>query len=267
VKTRSWTLTVRDERGKRHRGVVSLADRAPKRPPEPPAEFHIVLLPSPASVRTVPAATAICTPHLARGAAIVDPTSEPPDIPTEIAALRRGEMSAARHAQYRAGDIYLPFGTLDAAKAFLRDGRVDFEHLAFALIEIQRAEVLAPYLAVIRHELGMPAPANALLALQTRLHPADPNERPPARAPGIVRLRKALRRLEAGDVPDITLDQLTTDLRFLRIFERTEHLMRRSALDRLLSDIVEPATLPPPSAPRPARGPARIVKLRPRGDA
>jgi len=261
VKDRSWTLTVRDEHGKRHRGLASFADRAPKHPPEPPAEFHIVLLSAPASVRSVPSSTAVCIPHLARGAAIVDADADPPDIAREIAALKRGEMSASRHAQYRAGEIMLPFGTLEAAKVFLRGGRVDFEHLALALIEMQRAETLAPYLAVIRHELGMRPPANALLALETRLYPADPGERPPARAPGIARLRKALKRLDAGNAPEATLDELTEDLRFLRLFERTEHVLRRTALDRLLSDVVEPAAAPPP------RTPARIIKLRPRGDA
>jgi len=239
---------------------VSFADRPPKCPPDAPAEFRIVLLSAPATVRSAPGATAVCIPHLARNAALVDPGAEPPSITAEIAALRRGEMSTARHAQYRAGEIILPFGTLDAAKAFLRGGRVEFEHLALALIEMQRAETLAPYLAVIRHELSMPPSANALLGLETRLHPADPNERPPARAPGIARLRRALKRLNAGQAPQATLDELTADLRFLRLFERTEHVLRRTALDRLLSDVVEPATPPP------ARAPGRIIKLRPRGD-
>jgi hypothetical protein len=268
MKAHSWTLAVRDERGKRHRGVVALADKAPKRPPEPPHAFSIALLTSPSTPSTVPGATALCVPHLARNAARLDRDVAVPGVRAELAALRRGEVSAARHAQYRAGEILLPYGKLDAAKVFLRGNRVDFEHLALLLVEMQRAEALAPYLAIIRHELAMPPSSNALLALETRLFPADASERPPARAPGIARLRRALKRLEAGEAPDLTLDELTADLRFLRAFERTDHLLRRTALDRLLSDIVRP-TSPPAAGATPARqpGPARIIKLRPRRDA
>jgi hypothetical protein len=175
-------------------------------------------------------------------------------------------MSKARHAQYRAGQVLLPAGSIDAAKVFLRDATVDFEHLALVLVDMQRAETLAPYLALIRHELGMPPGANALLALETRLFPADPAERPPARAPAIARLRKALKRLEAGDDPSIDLDELTSDLRFLRLFERTEHVLRRGALDRLLLDVSGTTHTAPPT-PGPRRRQARIIKLPKRGNA
>jgi hypothetical protein len=254
-------MAVRDERGKRHRGLVSLTGRAPSQSPKEPAEFQVALLTSPVAVQSVPGATAICIPHLARGAAVVDAASGLPSIAQEIAALKRGEMSEARHAQYRAGEVRLPAGTVDAAKVFAPGGRVDLEHLALVLVDMRRSELLAPFYAIIRHELGMPPTANALLALETRLYPADPDERPPARAPGIARLRRALKRLEAGDTPAMTLDELTADLRFLRLFERTEHILRRTALDRLLSDVSAPTPEPP------ARSSARIIKLRPRGDA
>jgi hypothetical protein len=146
---------------------------------------------------------------------------------------------------------------------FLRGSRVDLEHLALVLVDMQRAETLAPYLAIIRHELGMPPSANALLALETRLFPADARERPPARAPGIARLRRAAKRLATNAAPDMTLDELTDDLRFLRLFERTEHVLRRDALDRLLDDVAARAT--PGLVPKRTR--ARIINLPPRGDA
>ena len=206
---------------------------------------------SPLSIRSVPGATAICIPHLARAAAVVDAASELPTVAQEIAALKRGEISGARHAQYHAGEVRLPAGTIDAAKVFAPGGRVDLEHLALLLVDMRRSEMLAPYHAIIRHELGMPPPSNALLALETRLYPADADERPPARAPGIVRLRRALKRLEAGEEPAMTLDELTADLRFLLLFERTEHVLRRTALDRLLSDVVDPAAAAAGATARP----------------
>jgi hypothetical protein len=259
VKERSWTLAVRDERGRRHRGIISYGERPPKRPPEAPYEFHIALLTAPMMVRSAPGATAVSVPHLARGSAIVDATAAVPSITSEIAALKQGHMNEARHAQFRAGEIVLPAGTIDPAKVFGRGGTVDFEHLALVLVDMHRSETLAPYLALIRHELEMPPAGNALFALEARLLPADKSERPPARAPGITRLRKALKRLTGGDAPDMTLDAMSEDLRFLRLFERTEHVLRRSALDRLLADVADG-----PAAPS---EPARILKLRQREDA
>jgi hypothetical protein len=271
VKERSWTLSVRDERGKRHRGVVSFGERPPKRSPEPPSEFHIALLTAATTVRSVPGATAVCVPRLAREAAILGARSELAGIAGEIAEIKRGHMSDARHAQYRAGEVLLPAGSIDAAKVFGRGAKVDFEHLALVLVDMHRSETLAPYLAIIRHELGVPPAANALLALSARLFPADANERPPARAPGIVRLRRVLKNLTAGDEPAMTLDDLTQDLRFLRLFERTEHVLRRVALDRLLADVAEgeraPAARAPGARAPGARAPVRIIKLHRRGDA
>ncbi len=261
VRERSWTLVVRDERGRRHRGIVTYGTLPPTRPPEPPYEFHIALLTAPASVRSVPGATAVCVPHLARGSVVADEAAAVPSVASEVVALKQGRMSEAHHAQFRAGEIALPVGRIDAAKVFLRGAAVDFEHLALVLVDMHRSETLAPYLGVIRHELQMPAAANALFALEARLFPADKSERPPARAPGIARLRKALKRLTTGDAPEITLDAMTKDLRFLRLFERTEHVLRRSALDRLLADVANadgPAVQPKP---------ARIIKLHRREDA
>jgi hypothetical protein len=219
------------------------------------------LLLAPASVSSAPGATAICVPRLARAGAVVGRGAEPLALADEIAGMKRGRLSAPRHAQYRAGEVVIPAGSIDAAKVFPRGGRVDLEHLGLLLVDIQHAETLAPYLAIIRHGLGMPPSANALLALEMRLYPADTGERPPARAPGIARLRKTLKGLAAGKAPDITLDVLAEDLRFLRLFERTEHVLKRGALDRLLADVVNPTSASPP------RAPARIIKLHRRGDA
>lgn len=263
MKEHRWTFWVRDERGKRHRGIVSYGNEVPAGPPEPPAEFRIALLAAPASVDHAPGATAICVPKLAKTGAVVDAADAPLGVAEEIAALKRGRLPRAQHAQYEAGRVVLPAGQIDSAKVFRR-GRetVDLEHLALVLVDQAHAEAIAPYIAVIRHELQLKSGGNAILALEARLAPADARERPPARAPGIVRLKGALRRLKAGTLPAISLETLTDDLRFLRLFEREDHVLRRDALDRLLGDVM--ATAPQSQSPRPR---ASIVPLRPREDA
>ncbi|MBI5288347.1 MAG: hypothetical protein HY873_05190, partial [Chloroflexi bacterium] len=67
-------------------------------------------------------------------------------------------------------------------------------------------DLLPAYVALIRHELGAPAGSDALEELRTRLEPADRSKRPASRAPGIARLRRGLRRLEAGETPGSTLE-------------------------------------------------------------
>jgi hypothetical protein len=74
-----------------------------------------------------------------------------------------------------------------------------------------------------------------------------------------------LRALEAGDPPASTLEQLTDDLRFLRLFEREDHVLKREALDRLLGDVIDapparrtsPAPVVPLRAPRERKAPGR----------
>jgi hypothetical protein len=112
-------------------------------------------------------------------------------------------------------------------------------------------ETLAAYAAVIRHELGLSPRDDALAALQARLDPGDPGERPPARAPAVVRLRATLGALLARRAPDASLDELTHDLRFLRVFEPEP--FEREALDRLMADVTKPR-------PRRAR---KVVPFRP----
>lgn len=98
---------------------------------------------------------------------------------------------------------------------------------------------LAPaYIGLIRHELCLRPGVDALLELAIRLRPEDPAARPPYRAPGIVRLRRALRRLEAGKTPASTLEEFAEDLRFLRLFEPAPPGMAREAMQQLLADVM-----------------------------
>jgi len=104
---------------------------------------------------------------------------------------------------------------------------------------------LAPaYIALIRHVLCVPPGADALVQLASRLRPADPRERPPYRAPGIVRLRRALRRLEVGKAPVTALEEFSEDLRFLKLFEPDKPSMAREAMQRLLADVMGSPTEP-----------------------
>jgi hypothetical protein len=240
VKERRWTLWVRDERGKRHRGFVSYGEDVPVEAPELPAEFRIALLARSARVPRAPSATAICVPKLAKGDAPVATTGN-----TElIAGLKKGELPALQRAQFAAGRVVLEIGTIDAHSVFPDARRhVDLEALALLLVEQAHAEAIAPYTAIIRHELRVARNADPLSALESRLSPADPADRPPARAPGVVRLRGALARLHAGAPPRADLETFIEDLRFLRLFERDAHPLPRAALDRLLADVVgSPAT-------------------------
>jgi hypothetical protein len=262
VKERRWTLWVRDERGKRHRGIVSYGEDAPQQPPEPPAQFRIALLARPVSTRRAPDATAICIPKLAKTRAVVDSASTPTGERAIVAALKSGELPAQEHAQYRAGRIVVAAGEVEARNVFAGAGHlVDLEHLGRVLVSRANAEALAPFIATIRRELRLPPGADALVALESRLHPPDPTERPPARAPGIVRLRGVFSRLKAGAVPEHDIETLIEDLRFLRLFEREAHPLRGEALDRLLADV---AAASPPARKSTKREPATILRMRPR---
>jgi hypothetical protein len=265
VKERRWTLWVHDARGKLHRGVVSHGDDAPTEPPDAPAEFHIALLARPAAVRRAPSATAICVPRLSRTRAIIDSSADHANEREIVAGLKRGELPPAVHAQYLAGRIALSTGEIEARSVFSRGCVVDLEHLARVLVEQTRAEALAPFTAIIRRELRLPPGADALVALEARLAPPDPAERPPARAPGILRLRSLLSRLKAGALPQTDLETMIEDLRFLRLFEREESPLDRRALDRLLADVI--GGVPPRKTKQAKRKPAPILRMRPRGDA
>jgi hypothetical protein len=63
-----------------------------------------------------------------------------------------------------------------------------------------------------------------------------------------------MRTLERGATPPVTLEQLTDDLRFLTLFERSDHVLKREALDRLLEDVIE--------VPAPQKHAAPVIPLR-----
>lgn len=99
-------------------------------------------------------------------------------------------------------------------------------------------DLVPAYVALIRHELCLPPGTDALAELERRLRPEDPAARPPYRAPGIVRLRRAHRRLEAGKQPAPTPGEFAEDLRFLKLFEPATPSMARDAMQRLLADVM-----------------------------
>jgi hypothetical protein len=99
-------------------------------------------------------------------------------------------------------------------------------------------EELASYLGLIRFALSLPPAADPLDELEARLKPGDPSARPPARAPGIVRLRRALTALRRRTTPDVSLDVLAEDLRFLHMFSDDRRTRwPDDALRRLLGDV------------------------------
>ncbi len=134
-------------------------------------------------------------------------------------------------------------------------------------------ETQAAYLAVIRHELQLPRGTDALLALELRLTPADARQRPPARAPGIARLARGLRRLRQQKAPADSIEQFSDDLRFLRIFDDDAAAWTPKVLDDLLANVIvadpiRQARRAPASDDAPKTSPAkRVVKFRPSGRA
>lgn len=248
---RTWPFAVHDAQRVVHRGTVIYAERARAFPPvEPPDEFRIVLLASRRRLGGSPDATAICVP----GSPAVHPLGKLAKLylPDRIDALT---LPPRRMAAYACGRILapapLPIEPGDVFPAHSDHPRLD--RLALAIIDVAVAEGVAPYTALIRHELGLPPGADALAALEARLSPANRAERPPARVPGIVRLRRALRRLRTHRAPELTLDQLVEDLRLLRLFA-ADAPWPRDAMERLLGDVQQP---------RRRRKPAAIVPLRP----
>lgn len=134
-------------------------------------------------------------------------------------------------------------------------------------------ELIAAYVGVLRHQLELPRGADALLELELRLTPADPRQRPPARAPGIARLARALKRLRQHQTPADSLDQFADDLKFLRVFEEGTGGWSVEAVDDLLANVIalpKPRARNTPPTEKTTAGPAPIVPFRPRkprGDA
>jgi len=250
---RRWTFVVQDARGRRHRGIVTWSDHLDDRPPSPtPAAFRIALVSHAGALPEPPVRTAICVPGAPRLRAIR--SGEDVQLPRRIADLT---LPPHKMAEYASGRIVMASeGLIEPVDVFPpHSDHPRLDRLALALVEAAEVEATAPYTAVIRHELGLPPGADALAALGERLAPADVNARPPSRAPAVLRLARALRRLRDGLSPNDGLDQVTEDLRFLRLFDMREPVLKHDALDRLFDD-VRNAT--------PARGPAKIVRLRPR---
>lgn len=98
-------------------------------------------------------------------------------------------------------------------------------------------DLFPAYIAFVRHELKLPPGSDAVGELAARLSPEDADEKPPARTPGIGRLRRALRSLKAREVPDVTLEEFAADLRFLQLFSLNEPVLGADAMERLLADV------------------------------
>jgi hypothetical protein len=233
---RRWNFVVQDARGRKHRGIVTWSERlaSPQAPPETPATFRIDVLAQATDVAEPPERTAICVPGVPRLRAIRPGDSAP--LPRKIADLT---LPPHKMAEYASGRIVM------AAEGIIEPGDVFPAHsdhprldrLALAIVEVAAAEAIAPYIAIIRHELGIRAGSDALAALGERLAPEDAAARPPARAPGVLRLARALRRLRDGLAPVDTPDQISEDLRFLRLFATDEPVLERDALEKLLTDV------------------------------
>ncbi len=235
-----WTMAFRDASGRRRRGIVTVADQPAllDRGVEPAPDFVIQLLNAPHSVADAPPATAICVPALSSLRDIREPGMQLPP-----SALSEFSLPPHRMEAYANGRIVTAVENLvEAHDVFPEDSdRPDFRRLAVALIDAADAEAIAPYVALVRHSLGLAPRANALDELGLRLAPEDPKERPSARAPGIARLAKALRMLRQRAVPGGSLEQFAEDLQFLRMFSRDDP-WPAEALDALLTNV---RALPP----------------------
>lgn len=246
---RRWPFAVQDGRARTHRGHVTYGVDLPASLEAPePGRFHIVL--SATRGKTpVPERTAVCvpgTPKLRKG------QSAPPRpaLPKRIAELW---LPPPVMAMYAAGAIVTGGPHVAPRDIFPpHSDRPRLDRLALALVDAARAETMAPYAAVIRHELNLRAGADVVAALDARLDPQRAAARPPARAPAIVRLRRVLKRLQAGLEPQLTLEHLTDDLRVLALFDDSP--LDTASLRRLLTDVTAP----------PAKRRASIVPFRQR---
>lgn len=274
---RRWDFVVQDARARRRRGAVAWCDalQSPLGAPSPPVEFAIYMLASRTRVAEVPERIAVCCPGTAKVRLLADPP--PQHLPASIEALT---LPPYRMAAYAAGRIVTAVhGLIEPDEVFPAGHdhpRLDL--LALALLDAAVADERAPYLALIRREFGIPPTADPVEALGRRLVPEDPLQRPPARAPGVLRLAKALRRLRAGQPPDEPIEQYRDDLAFLKLFD-AEEPWSPDALQRLLDDVTA-GPAPRRAAKRPApqaagtTTPANVVPLRrdredapPKGDA
>lgn len=98
-------------------------------------------------------------------------------------------------------------------------------------------DLFPAYVALIRHELKLAPGSDAIAELAARITPESVVGKPPARAPGIVRLKQALHCLQEHGVPDTTLGEFAADLRFLQLFSLDEPVLGADAMERLLADV------------------------------
>jgi hypothetical protein len=262
---RRWDFVVRDARARHRHGTVVWCDSLPSplKAPTPPAEFAIYVLSSQARVRDAPERTAICRPGAAKIRPLADP--RPQHLPASVEALT---LPPYRMAAYAGGRIVTAVrGLIEAAEVFAAGSdHPRLDRLALALLDVADADERAPYIALLRREFGVAPGADPLGELGRRLAPEDTRERPPARAPGVLRLARALRRLRAGQRPEQTLDEYRSDLAFLKLFDAAEP-WSPEALERLLADVVrEPASRRGKKRParrnRTAKTPANVIPLK-----
>jgi hypothetical protein len=241
---RTWDFVVSDAHARRRRGIVTWRDAlpAPLAAPPPPAEFAIVLLSRAGGVPLpVPIETAVCVPAVTK--IHVMGAREGNALPARIENLT---LPPQRMSEFAAGRIVMAAeGVITPEPVFPADAdRPRLDLLALALIDVVSAEAMAPYRALIRHQFHLRPGADPLVALEARLSPADAQSRPPARAPGILRLARALRRMKQDLPPDgYDLDEMAEDLHFLSMFDDDAKVFSRRALDRLLGDVLD---APPP---------------------
>lgn len=270
-----WLLKLRDANHRRREGSIFYTD-------DPNLvstgvvggeDFVISLLSAPSDIDEAPAATAICVPAASRMRTIREVHGG--QFAEDIAGFA---LPPHRMEAYASGRIVTAIeGMIAPADAFPIDGdRPDFEFIALALLSAADAEAIAPYVALIRASLNVAPGVDPLSALGLLLAPEDAQERPPARAPGIVRLAKALRLLRQRIAPESPIEEFDADLRFLHVFAKQEP-WPADALESLLSNVRamparKPATSRTPEAddrgnPAPGREPVPFPSRRPPGDA
>ncbi len=236
-----WAFSVRDGHGRTRRGRVIYSDRvdAAAEGPGGFAEFLILILDAAADVLDVPGGTAVCVPKQQKLHALRDIESN--KLPSR---LQDFTLRPHRMAEYAGGHIVVPPGAdIDPTDVFpVHSEHPRLDRLALALLELADANAMAPYTALIQHELELRPGFDALAALTERLTPANPAEQLPGRAPALVRLAKAAKSMRQDLAPDVTLEQLTEDLRFLRLFDAGDTPWSREALDRLLGDVQDTAS-------------------------
>jgi hypothetical protein len=239
---RTWRFTVHDARGRAQDGVVVYASRVADMPPLAANDaFGIVLLEQPRRITQARERTAICVPAALRVRPVGGlPALHLPDAiesltlpPYRMTAFAQGTMITPSPVAVTAADVF---------PAHSDHPRLD--RLALALCDAAESEGVATYAALVRHELALAPGADPLFELEERLAPADPAQRPPAKAPGIVRLRAVAANLREHQAPAVSLEQFAEDLRLLRKFARDDD-WPAEALERLLGD-VQPARVQPP---------------------